>query len=315
MKFKIASLFLASVLLVSLTLLSCINREKNIVATVNGENITADDFLSELAVYRMKTDSLNIAANDPKYLEIKKDILNSMIRERILLSAAKSMKITATETEVESAINQIRKDYPGDSFMKQLRDNGINYGRWKDKIKDSIIIDNLTKAVTGKDFDIKEEEIAEYYEKYKDDFVEPEKVRAFQIVVKTEEEAYRIYRELKKGKKFEDLAREYSITPEASDGGDIGFFTRASVPKVFENILFKLRQGRISKVIASEYGYHILKVAEKKPKEQKKLEQVKESIRQKLIDRKKSEAFSSWFKEKITKAQIKRNNMLLANIK
>jgi len=293
----------------------CSSGGKNTVATVGKSLITVDDFRSELGIYRMNRQSRNIAPNNPRFFEIKKDILNSMIRERILLNEVLEKKITVPKNELKDRINLIKGDYKTDTFSKELRQNGINYAYWENKIKNQLSISKLTRSIINKNPEITDEEIGKYYESNKESFNMPEQVRAFQIVVKTEEEAYKIYKELKKGKKFEELAMVHSITPEGVKGGDLGYFSRGSMPKVFDNVLFKLRQGRISKVVASEYGYHILKVTDKKKSSIRPVEEVRNEIIVELKRSKKDMIFSEWFKEKIAKTKIKRNNSLLANIK
>lgn len=295
--------------------LFCSKKEQNIVASVNESQITVSDFRNELGIYHLDKTSTENKSNSVKYFEIKKEILNSMIRDKILVDEAQRTNISVSSDEVAKEIKTIQEDYPGDTFMQYLRERGINYDYWKSKVKNSILIKKLNNLITKETPSLSESEIFEYYNKNNNAFTVPEQVHAYQIVVKTEEEAYKIYNELKSGKKFEDLAKSYSITPEGKLGGDLGFFSRGSMPEAFDDVLFRLGQGKISKVISSEYGYHILKVADKKPSTLKPLQEVRDQIVETLIRMKKDETFSEWFKEKIAKAKIKRNNVLLASIK
>ena len=298
-----------------LSLISCSNKEKNIIAQVNGENITVDDFRFELRIYPIDRSSMESSANSAKYLEIKKELLNSMIRDKILVSEAVEKKITVSDNELNEQLKLIQDDYPGDQFNSYLHEKGIDYNYWKNKMRNSILIKKLTGDVTKGLSSISEVEISDYYAKNQTSFAVPEQVHAYQIVVKTEEEAYKILGELKQGKKFEDLALKYSLTPEGKNGGDMGYFSRGSMPNAFENALFKLGEGRISKVVASEYGYHIFKVADKKTSRISPLQEVRDKIVADLLRDKKDRAFTEWFKDKIAKAKIKRNNTLLVTIK
>jgi len=307
-------LFLFSLILLSL-LTNCSDKNSKTVAVVNGKKITTDDFRNELALRRLERTSIESAGSAQKFFEAKKDLLNEIIRERILLEEAKKLKINITTDELNTELANITGDYPGDTFKQFLREKGINYNYWLEKTKNSIVIRKLTASITKDITGVSEVEISEFYGKDQSKFTVPEEIHAFQIVVKTEEEAYKILNELRQGKKFEDLAKASSITPEGQSGGEMGYFSRGSMPSAFDNELFKLGQGRISKVVASEYGYHIFKVTDKRGSRIKSLAEARDEIVSEIIKSKKDSAFAEWFKDKIAKAKIERNNVLLTNIK
>jgi len=293
----------------------CKDTERTIVARVNGNKITVSDFRNELRIYHLGKTSTESLKHSERFLEIKKEILNAMIRDAILLEEAQKIGIQSNEKEISHKIDSIRKDYPGDSFSKFLIKNEINYNFWKKKIESSIIIEKITETVTKQVPKISENEIYEYYVKNKSRFTVPEQIKAYQIVVKKERDADRILSELKRKKDFEELAKEYSITPESENGGDMGYFSKGSMPEEFDKVLFRLRKGRTSRIVKSDFGFHIFKVVDKKPTRLKPLEEVSEEITLDLTNIKKDEIFSEWLKEKIANSKIERNNELLANIK
>jgi peptidyl-prolyl cis-trans isomerase C len=293
----------------------CSTGNRTYLAQVNGQPVTIEDFRMELRISGLDKTTLPSSPQDPKFFEAKKVLLNDMINDIILVSEARKNNINVSDEELSREIASFADDYPGESLNKYLTAKGISLALWKEKIKNSMLIKKLTALVTKDTPSIDENEIADYYEKNKNSYVEPEMIHAYQIVVKTEEEAYKILSELRSGKKFENLAEMYSITPEGKQGGDLGYFSRGSMPGPFENTIFSLAQGRISKPVSSEYGYHIFKVTDKKKSRLKPLPEVRDEIVSELIRIKKSSVFSEWFKDKIAKAEIKRNNALLAGIK
>ena len=235
-------LFLFS-LIVFLSLTNCSDKNSKTVAVVNGKKITTDDFRNEPTLRRLERTSIESAGNAEKFFEAKKDLLNEIIREKILLEKAKKLKINITTDELNTELSVITEDYPGDTFKKFLREKGINYNYWLEKTKNSVIIRKLTASVTKDISGINEADINEFYGKEQSKFTVPEEIHAYQIVVKTEEEAYKILNELRQGKKFEDLAKTYSITPEGKSGGEMGYFSRGSMPAAFDNELFQTRSG------------------------------------------------------------------------
>lgn len=89
-------------------------------------------------------------------------------------------------------------------------------------------------------------------------------VRASHILVSSLEEANRILIELRKGIEFEALARRNSSCPSAEKGGDLGFFAKGQMVKEFEDIAFSMKVGEVSKPVKTQFGYHLIKVIERK---------------------------------------------------
>lgn len=90
------------------------------------------------------------------------------------------------------------------------------------------------------------------------------KANASHILVKTEEEAKRIKEKLNQGEKFEDLAKQYSLCPSKKKGGNLGWFFNGQMVKEFEKATFDLKKGEISKPIKTQFGWHIIKLNDKK---------------------------------------------------
>jgi parvulin-like peptidyl-prolyl isomerase len=138
---------------------------------------------------------------------------------------------------------------------------------------------------------ITDEELLEYFNKNKDSFFEPEKIHALHILVETEEEANNILNKLKEGIiDFAELAKQKSIDASAQNGGDLGFFTRGQMVKEFEDAAFSLKPGEISNVVKTEFGYHIIKLVEKKEAYNPTFEEAKENINNILKNQKEIEA-------------------------
>src|SRR6185437_6739101 len=103
-------------------------------------------------------------------------------------------------------------------------------------------------------------------------------VHARHILVETEDEAKAIEEELKKGADFAELAKKKSKDPGASDGGDLGFFTKEQMVPEFSTVAFALEPGKISDPVKSQFGWHIIKVEEKRNRKAPDFEQVKSQI-------------------------------------
>jgi peptidyl-prolyl cis-trans isomerase C len=105
-----------------------------------------------------------------------------------------------------------------------------------------------------------------------------QEVHARHILVETEDEAKAVAEELKKGADFAELAKKKSKDPGASDGGDLGFFTKDQMVPEFSTVAFALEPGKISDPVKSQFGWHIIKVEEKRNRKAPEFDQVKSQI-------------------------------------
>lgn len=139
-------------------------------------------------------------------------------------------------------------------------------------------IDAYLRKIVSSHAPIDEAEIAQRYAETRAQVVRPEQVLARQILVKTEEEAQHIARELKaKRMKFDDAARRYSDAPERDDGGRLGWYAKGELPDVFD-LVFALAPGQVSDVVASQYGFHIFELLERRDQGPESLDAARPAI-------------------------------------
>jgi peptidyl-prolyl cis-trans isomerase C len=123
-----------------------------------------------------------------------------------------------------------------------------------------------------------DEAMKKVYEDASKQIAGEQEVHARHILVPTEEEAKTVAEELKKGADFAELAKKKSKDPGASDGGDLGFFTKDQMVPEFSTVAFALEPNKISDPVKSQFGWHIIKVEEKRNRQAPEFEQVKSQI-------------------------------------
>jgi peptidyl-prolyl cis-trans isomerase C len=123
-----------------------------------------------------------------------------------------------------------------------------------------------------------DEAMKKVYEEASKQITGEQEVHARHILVETEDEAKTVAEELKKGADFAELAKKKSKDPGASDGGDLGFFTKEQMVPEFSTVAFALEPGKISDPVKSQFGWHIIKVEEKRARKAPDFEQVKGQI-------------------------------------
>ena len=143
-------------------------------------------------------------------------------------------------------------------------------------LRDSYLATKISPSIT-------EEEVKTAYDKETAKVTQTERVRARHILVATEKEATEIEDKLAAGSKFEDLAKQYSLDGSKDYGGDLGYFTAPEMVAEFSKATFALKQGEVSKPVKTEYGWHIIRLDDRKMGAAQPFDQVKSAIRNVLV--------------------------------
>ena len=278
---------------------------QQILARVNGERILVEDFYREYYLKRPQTEESAKEGNKGEF-ELKKKILNQLIQHVLLLQEAKNRNLQISEQDLKKHLARVKRNFSGAEFTHKLTEMKLTENQWIQMEKEGLLIDQLYKGQIAKKVDISEEELRDYYEKNLDKFRVPEQVRARQIVVATEAEAHKIrkkFRWRRERQKFAEYAQEYSLSPEAKKGGDVGFYSKGVLPEVFDRV-FELKEGEISDVIESEYGFHIFQLEEKRESHQLSFDEVRQEIMSQLKKEKENHFYEKWLNDLISKSRI-----------
>ena len=156
-------------------------------------------------------------------------------------------------------------------------------------------------------------QVREFYDKNPDKFKQDESIRASHILFrvaenadaatkkKTLEQAQSVLKQARGGADFAELAKKYSADGSAQQGGDLNFFTHGAMVPAFDQAAFALKPGQISDIVTTQFGYHIIKVTDRKPAATVPFEQVSERIKEYLVqdqNRQHAEAFINSLKQK-----------------
>lgn len=226
-----------------------------VIAKVSNRNITLSEFKSR------------IERLPPYYQKIIKNNLKRYLDETImemLLYEEALRKRLDRDKEVLSVVEEARKKV---LISKVVADE----------------VENKARA--------SEDEIIRYYEEHKDEFKSPEMWRASHILVSDEAEAKAAADELSKGADFAELAKKYSIDATASRGGDIGFFRQGQLVPEFEKACMKLNVGQTGEILHTQFGYHIIKLTDKREAATLGLEDARRAIEAELIRKKRAILF------------------------
>jgi len=180
-------------------------------------------------------------------------------------------------------------------ILQQAAKEGLDKGKEIDEklaeLKKRIVVDTYLKKKVETDAKISDEELKKFYEQNLDKFKSGEQVKASHILVKSEQEAKDILAQLKGGTAFEELAKAKSVDTSASKGGDLGWFGKGNMVPAFEKAAFALKEGQLSGIIKSEFGFHIIKLTGKRAAGTRSFDEVKEQITAALMPSKQQQIF------------------------
>lgn len=260
-----------------------------VVATVNGEVIKRADF--ERLLSREAQAMEGNGPRTPEQVEpYKQALVETLIERALLLQAAAAAGVTVTTEEVDRRVLALSSEYPAGTFDEALAKSQTSRAALTRSTREQLTIEKLLTSEVHARVAVTEDQIRRHFEEHQADFTEPEQVHAQQIVVKGLDEAKRVQQQLWQGKKFPDLARRYSLSPDARVGGDLGFFARGTMPPTFDEVVFKLNVGGTSEVVSTEYGFHLFRVLEKKPGRKRELVEVRSLIEERMLSTLRSDA-------------------------
>lgn len=210
----------------------------------------------------------NLKKND----KLNSRIFDSFVENKIILYKAEQEQLNITQKEIDDYLK--KTNISKDSIIQN-------------SIKDSIKIQKYLYLKIYKDLNVSNKEIQEYYNQHHNEFTKKYGVVLYQILVKNKEKAIKIRGELKNSpEKFNEIAKQESVSYEAKKNGLMGYFEKGNLPKDMENVVFSLKTNEISPVVESTYGYHIFKVVKKTRKRLIFFSSAKDNIKDKLVSEK-----------------------------
>lgn len=220
---------------------------KKVLATVGSREILEQDvnsFLNDLEPER--AEYFNTEQGEKQLLE------NLIAQELIYLDAIK---------------NELDKN---EAFIRES-------DRMRENLLKQFAMHNLLKNVRAT-----EDELLDFYNENKHMFVESETIKAGHILVSKEDQAKEILEEINNGLSFEEAASKYSHCPTNANGGDLGYFTKGKMVPEFETVAFSMEIGEISDPVKTQFGYHIIKLADRKEGSVKAYDEIKDQLNQQL---------------------------------
>ena len=254
--------------------------EEKVVAVIDGESITLEQFNKSFSAYWQEILHLPIHKATK---EDRIEFLKWLVRSKIVEREARKLGIEVSEEEIREYIRlNIGKDKLSDPVKRMVRTE--------------ILINKIVDRISG-DISISDGEVEAYYYLNLRDFKYPKQVQILRVLVYDKEKAFKVYRLLKEGK---DIEEEEDVRI-----GKPRWYSIQTLPSVLRKRLYPYNIGKVSKPLKLESGYIIVKIVGKKKEGVLGLEEAKPQVIKKLLSFKKEEVFRRWFSEVLKNYSIR----------
>jgi parvulin-like peptidyl-prolyl isomerase len=259
-------------------------------------------------------------------LQLQSRVIDDLLRKRLIAQEIERRRIVISPTDIDD-----RTEIEFERILRQnnlteeqaaqiLQRQGRTLESFKRELRQAVELhlqtERLRDLVVGP-IEPTEQELSAYLEEHREDYDTPEEVHARHILIRVPEGASEaeiaqakkqiedIKKELENGADFAELAKKYSQDPgSAPNGGDLGFFRRGQMVKEFEDAAFSLEPGQISDPVRTQFGFHLIKVEEKKPAQHPELAQIRERVLKDYIAAERTRRFEQFYAELKAHAKI-----------
>ena len=292
-------------------------RASAIAARVNGEPVLWSEVDAE--VNRFVTQ----VGADPKSKEFEKQkadltkgIVDQLILQKLIMQEARKRNVLATDKEINEQLARIRQQFPNEkAFGDALAKETLNLSSLRELIRFRLTQRRVADAVTA-NVKIADDEVRAAFDKDRTTYDKPAQIKVSHILLRVTDKnqepvaqakAKIALAKLADGDKFEDVAKKYSEDPGSAErGGDLGFVSRGTLVKEFEEVAWGLKPGQVSGLVKTQFGLHIIKLFDIKQAEKADYDKVRDEVRDKLLGGKREKAFEAWLEEQKKTAKIEK---------
>ncbi len=285
-----------------------------VVAKIDNEPISKVDFERAIRTIEARAGrAVPVNERDRVY----RQVLDELVNIRLVAHEGKARNLAVADTDVDAQIGKIRQQFKTeDEFKQALTQRQLSLDDLKTEAKTELLVNKTLEAEILPKVAVQQADLDAYYKANPDQFKAPEEVRASHILIpinssmteaqKTEAKttAEGLLKRAKAGEDFAALAKQYSKDSSAQSGGDLNFFSRGKMVPAFETAAFALKPGEISNVVETPFGFHIIKVTERKDARTVPLAEVQDRLSEFLKQRKQQELTSTFIQSLHSKYKI-----------
>jgi peptidyl-prolyl cis-trans isomerase C len=262
-----------------------------IIARVNGEAVERWEL--ENAIHALEGRAGGQIPPD-KRDEVLRGLLDQLVNFHVLVQESKARKLDVSDADVETRLAEIKKGFASEqAFQQEVASQGLTLEQLRFQARSSMQVGKLVEAEIKPKISVQETDVDAFYKENLERFKQGETVHASHIMIglppnadaatkqQARAKAQQVLKEVRGGGDFAKLAAEKSNDPgSAPKGGDLGFFPKGQMEPAFEAAAFALKPGAVSSIVETSFGFHIIKVHERRPARTAPFEEVSGQIKE-----------------------------------
>jgi peptidyl-prolyl cis-trans isomerase C len=289
------------------------------IALVNNTAVMRQDLDREMKLVAMKLTRQGKPVDVEQLKPFEGKIRETLINRLLLLQQSHALGITVKDNLVTKALDEFKAVFQNEKdYQQALKNMGYTEEALKSQIKDGLAIKTLLDKEVIRKIVVSDQQVRSFYDDHPDLFRRPEQVKASHILIQVPENAddakkaaamakiKALKERIDKGENFATLAMQYSDGPSKTKGGDLGFFTRDQMVKPFADAAFALQPGQVSDVVTTRFGYHLIRVTDRKAAHTMAFNDVKDAISKRLHQQQEGKEISAYLEKLKEHAEIKR---------
>lgn len=285
-----------------------------VIARVNGEEIKRAELQEAIS-------SLEGQAGRPVPPEerdqVFRAVLNQLVTGHMLLQESQHRKVAVADADIDARIAELRQRFPTeDDFKKALASRGLTLEKIREELRKQMVIEKMIDAEVTPQVTVSDQDVKKFYDENPAQFQQPEQFRASHILIMVPQGATPaqkqearakidgLLKQVRNGGDFAELAKANSQDGSAAAGGDLNYFGRGQMVEPFQKAVESLQVGQVSDVVETQFGFHIVKLTDKKPGRTVALAEVNKKIADYLVMQQKQERANGFVEALRAKSKV-----------
>jgi len=275
-----------------------------LVAKVSGHGIGIEEFKAQSAFMGLGSEPKNLTR------DLRAAVLETLIRRHLVLNAATSEGIRLLPEELNREERFLRRGLREEDFESALIAQGLTYAQWRRLLGEDLLVRKALELILAGRVRVTAAEVQAYYQDHRDQFRRPAQILAQHVVLPTRELAQELLRRVEAGEDLGQVAAAMGFP--LAEAGEPTWLSRGHMPEALENKVFALKPGKLAGPLRSTYGFHVLKVLDKRPAGLNNLTQLGPEIQRRLAAEKRQTLAQSWIDDLRRGAEVWLNPNFLA---
>ncbi len=291
-----------------------------ILAMVNDQSIPEIELKWEIGQLTAEMSLRNRPLSTGQIRTLQPQLTDNIIERELLYQYASQKKIGVRTQLVNDTLADLKEQLGGNSALNHyLRTTGMSRSQLKEKLHKGLIVRHLLRKEAIRAIKVSEAEMQAFYRQNQEFFETGEQIRSRHILIAVSnmhnetqraeswEKIQALKTRLENGADFAVLALEYSDCPSRISAGDLGYLSREQMIPSFADVVFQLQPGQVSNVFATRFGYHIVKVVDRRPASRLSFKEARPKIERTIRRNKENEAVKSLIAQLKSQAVIKKD--------